>query len=390
MKHTMELPELPQEKPSQKPSFFKRLFRKKTERILKKTEKVEKKLEEKKEKKIEKKVTEAIKKKKEKKRIERKSLQQYLDKAGIDASAEKIKKRTFYITLTLFGIFTAWRLWQAALVGEAALETLIFTLSVWTVLFAAVMLIIYAGVYFFLDYLIYKRTREVEEVLPDFLQLASANIAAGMPIDRALWYSIRPSFGVLAKEMEEVAKATMAGENLDVSLVKFGQKYDSKILQRSISILIEGLNSGGELADLLNKIALNIGEIKIMKKEMAANVMTYAIFIIVAAVGIAPVLFALATQLLTIIVKITATLDLSSSQSFFSIGAVDEKIIQNFKYYSYGMLLVSSIFGASLVSIIRKGRVMEGIKEIPVYAILSIMIYILASKFFGGVFGGII
>jgi pilus assembly protein TadC len=61
-------------------------------------------------------------------------------------------------------------------------------------------------VFFYFDYKIYQRTKEIEEVLPEFLQLTSANISAGMTIDRALWFAVRPKFGVLAKEIEEVAK----------------------------------------------------------------------------------------------------------------------------------------------------------------------------------------
>ncbi len=39
------------------------------------------------------------------------------------------------------------------------------------------------------------------------------------------------------------------------------------------------MESGGEIGELLNKIAINIQETRIRKKEMAASVMTYAIFI---------------------------------------------------------------------------------------------------------------
>jgi pilus assembly protein TadC len=251
------------------------------------------------------------------------------------------------------------------------------------------MLIIWAAVYFFLDYRVYQRTKELEEVLPDFLQLASSNIAAGMPIDRALWYAIRPNFGVLAKEMEDVAKATMAGEDLEASLLRLTERYESVMLKRSVSILIEGLHAGGEMADLLNKIALNIDEMKIMKKEMAANVTTYAIFITFASVIIAPFLFALSTELLTIIIKITSTLHLESS-SMLTLGTPDPHAVANFKIFAVFMLLISTMFSASLVSIIKRGNVIDGIKTIPVYAVIAIAIYYFSLWVLGGMFSGLI
>ena len=60
--------------------------------------------------------------------------------------------------------------------------------------------------FFYMDYKIYMRKVGIERVFPDFLQLTSANIRAGMAIDQALWHAIRPNFGVLAKEMEDVEK----------------------------------------------------------------------------------------------------------------------------------------------------------------------------------------
>lgn len=322
-------------------------------------------------------------------RMTRQSLSEYLTKAGYSVSAEKVKRVAFRIVLASFLIVSLGIVAVGAINGAKTIDIIVFMLGLWTVTFIAALLLVMAGIYFFLDYRIYQRTREIEDVFPDFLQLASSNIAAGMPIDRALWYAIRPNFGVLAKEMEDVAKATMTGEDLEVSLLRFTDKYNSQTLRRSVNILIEGMRAGGQMADLLNKIALNIEEMKIMRKEMAANVTTYAIFITFAAVVIAPFLFALGTELLSIIIKISGSLDLSSSSSF-SFSAPPESAIENFKIFSVAMLVVTTVFSAAIVSVIQHGRVMEGIKTMPVYAIISIIIYYIGLTALHGVFGSII
>ncbi|MDD9952783.1 MAG: type II secretion system F family protein [Candidatus Woesearchaeota archaeon] len=329
-------------------------------------------------------------KKKKRKKLQRKSLQEYLFKAGYDIQAEQVRKGAFYAVLVIFSLATLYVLLKASAWGAGALDTLVFILGLWTVVFLGVLLVVWGSVFFFLDYRIHNRTKQLEDVLPDFLQLASANIAAGMPVDRALWYSIRPNFGVLAKEMEEVAKATMAGEDLEQSLIAFTDKYESNTLKRSVSILIEGMHSGGQMADLLNKIALNIDELKIMKKEMAANVTTYAIFIMFAAVAVSPFLFALATQLLVIISDITSTLDLSATGSLFSFSSPDPALIGNFRTFSILSLLFSTSFAGAIVSVIRKGTVLESVKAMPVYAIIAITIYFFSSSMLSGVFSGIV
>ena len=58
------------------------------------------------------------------------------------------------------------------------------------------------------------RSTQVDKVLPDYLQLAAANVRAGMQLDRAMWYAAKPEFGILSKEMELASKRVFGGETL--------------------------------------------------------------------------------------------------------------------------------------------------------------------------------
>ncbi|VVB73628.1 Uncharacterised protein [uncultured archaeon] len=42
------------------------------------------------------------------------------------------------------------------------------------------------------------RRAQVDRILPDYLQLAAANVRAGMQLDRAMWYAGKPEFGILS------------------------------------------------------------------------------------------------------------------------------------------------------------------------------------------------
>lgn len=323
---------------------------------------------------------------------EKRVLAQLVQKAGHTWNPDALRRVVFRTTLTLIGLFTVITLVIAAVFQKSAGGLLVFYLGVWTAVFAFVYLFVWMVIYLYLDMRIYNRTRELEEVLPDFLQLASANISAGMPIDRALWFAVRPNFGVLAKEIEEVAKATLAGEELNKSLLAFTERYDSLILRRSINILLEGIAAGGEIAGLLNKISQDIQETKILRKEMSANVATYAIFITFASIVMAPILFALATQLLVIIVKITSSLDLSASSSTFLTLNVktSPKMVSDFRLFSIMMLSVSALMSASIVSVIRKGNVKEGARNLPIFLVVSLSLYFLISYAFSILLGSLI
>ena len=312
----------------------------------------------------------------------------YLEKSGSPWIEETVRKVIERISLFFPILLSAYWILQLIL-GKLTFAGLLLFLAVsWIAGFGILWLVSWGLLYVYLDFRVYQRKKEIEDILPDFLQLVSSNVSAGMPIDRALWFAIRPKFGVLAKEMETVAKSTMTGEDLKRALLDFSEKYDSLLLKRSMNLIIEGMDAGGEMADLLNKISLNFEEIKVMKKDMASSVTTYVIFISFATVVAAPLLFALAAELLTIIQTLTSTLDMSSTSSLFTISpnAIN---ISDFTIFAYTMLFISSTISAMLVSTISKGNIKDGLKYIPIFIISTLAIYWVGAWFLHMFFGGI-
>lgn len=343
-------------------------------------EKIKKDMKERKKKALEKKL---------KKQTKHYLLEDYLSKAGINLHSQILSKGLFKITLAINIIITGYFiLFFAAQRGYPAAYVFIILFLIWVVAFFLFLGLIWLAFYLFLDLRIFKRKLSIEEVLPDFLHLTATNIRSGMTIDKALWFAIRPRFGVLAKEIETVSKEVMSGIELTDSLDRFANKYESDILKRSINLLIEGIESGGEIGELLTRIASNIQESRLMRKEMAANVTTYVIFITFAAVVAAPVLLALSGQLIEIIGGIVSKIDMpTSGNMMFAITdiAVSSK---DFTFFCYTSLAITSFFSSIIVATIKKGTIKEGVKYVPLFIMMSVVFFILANKILSSVLSG--
>lgn len=329
------------------------------------------------------------------KKIERRSIQkilsEFLVKAGSDLSPKVLHKRVISASLILCGLLSLVIIVSGLVLSSRVLQIFSMLFLIWTLFLVGIYLISLLAVFFYFDYKIYERTREIEEVLPEFLQLTSANISAGMTIDRALWFAVRPKFGVLAKEIEEVAKSTIAGDDLEVALLDFTKKYRSDTLREAINLLIEGMRAGGEIGYLLNQISANMQDIKLMKKEISSSVTTYVIFITVAAVIGAPLLLALSGQLLVIVSSLTAGLEMSGGESagMFSMDLSGESIsLGDFRTFSFVMLFFSSFFSSLIIGVIRKGSPKEGFKYVLGYVAISYALYLIADFGFGALMGG--
>ncbi|MBN1156770.1 type II secretion system F family protein [Candidatus Woesearchaeota archaeon] len=316
---------------------------------------------------------------------------QYLTRAGIQIEPSALNKRVFYVCIGLSLAISAALMYYFSIQTEYKTSFFfVLIVFVWTLFFAFLLFLIWFMFYAHLDMRNYQRTKKIELFLPDYLELASANVRAGMTMDRALWYAVRPKFGPLSEEIEVIAKETISGKELTQALYEFGRRYNSPTLKRALSLIIEGIRSGGEMGGLLNKVSLNIKETQLMKKEMAANVSNYAIFITFSSIVAAPLLLSLSGQLLQIITKIITKIDMPENNSMgFQLSTVGITTA-DFRIFAIANLLVTSFFSAIIVAIIRKGDVKDGLKYIPIFIAVSIALFLLLSGLFGGLIGKII
>ena len=342
-----------------------------------------------------KKVVQIKKKRKvERKRYNKKRFAQNLVKAGIESSAEDAARFILFSSI--------------ALTVLVAIGSFYYFMqdSLFTWVFGSFMLIMFASLGFglaygfvwlayhqYLDMAIYRRRKEVEDVLADFLLLTSSNVRAGMTIDTALWNAVRPRFGVLAKEIEIVAKRTLSGEDLNTALYDFADSYNSPLLKRSVSLLVEGLTAGGEIASLLNDIALNIQETQIMRKEMASNVTTYAIFINFATVVAAPILFALAGELLKVVRQLSSRIALDPGEvqgGGFAFSGGSSLTYPDFLIFAILTLSMTTVFSTIIVATIKKGNAREAVGSIPLSLVISLALFFIASYVLGGFLGDLV
>ena len=311
-----------------------------------------------------------------------------IEKAGLEIKLPDLQKKILIVSSVMV-ILEAILLIIFNAVNGAGIFQIIFD----SILLLALGIVLHYNVimlsfFTYIDIKIYQRKKAVEEVLPEYLQLVAANISAGIPIDQSLWLAVRPQFGVLSKEIEIVAKKSLTGTNLNEALMEFSKKYDSVLLKRTIHLIIEGIDAGGPLANLLERITTDIIETKIMKKEMAANVMTYVIFITFASIVAAPFMFGLANQLVNIITNLMGSLDLSNMQSSSFAISKDAILIGDFQIFSVVLLSVTAIFSGMIISVIKNGNIRDGLQNIPVLIGISLAIYLVAIKLLGLMFAG--
>jgi flagellar protein FlaJ len=306
-------------------------------------------------------------------------VKQYLDYANFTISVEKYAGFSVMYGAVLF----------------LSIFSLLFILDITTMLFSAIIGLVVLAVFevFMHGILILtsdSRANFTEEILPDALRLISSNIRSGLTPDKALMLSARSEFGPLEEEIRKAAKKTLSGESIEDAIKIISEKINSRSLERTINLISEGMAKGGSLQQLLDGLADDIREARLMKKEISAQVMVYAIFIFFAVCIGAPLLLAISGHLVQTMGGLSKAIDVKQtiSAGFFTLRLQAFEIKASFLLlYSLVSLSVTSIFGGMLIGLLQEGSEKSGLKFMPILLIISISIFLitrlLVTKLFG-------
>ncbi len=255
------------------------------------------------------------------------------------------------------------------------------------------------GLYFWLSRTADKEGKQVQKFLPDVLELISSNIKSGLTAERSLFASARPEFGVLSEELKSASKEIMSGKRMEDALMELPTKIKSSALERSIWLLVQGIKSGGEIADLLEQLSSDLREENAMQDEIGANISMYIILIFAAAVIGAPLLFGISSIIVGILVEQTGNITISPEQieeysSMSSIGRfiglptvnITESFIVDFSVIA---LIVTAIFASLTVGAMAAGSEKEGVKYIPILLIGSLGLFFVIRIFLSGALEGV-
>ncbi|GIU69503.1 MAG: hypothetical protein KatS3mg002_0739 [Candidatus Woesearchaeota archaeon] len=319
----------------------------------------------------------------------RPDLKRFFMKAGYDDVPYELFGYLFYMTLVIT-FFVHMIFIYPRVQSYSSLTIVLVTFLSWVIIPLTILSLIIVYLYFDLTIKIFKRTKEIETILPEYLQVVSSNLKGGLSFERSLWNAINPEFSIVAKEIAIVSKKVMTGNDLTEALLEFTEKYDSPLLKRSFGLIIGEVESGGQIAFIVDKVIENIRKTRILKEEMAASTLTYMIFIGAIVILIAPGLFALSFHLLNIMSGFSAQVSLNAAQSLpVNLGGGSLNL-NDYRTFSILSLLIIAFFSSILISVIQTGDVRGGLKYIPAFMISSLFFYFLFTIALGGIFGGIV
>lgn len=237
-----------------------------------------------------------------------------------------------------------------------------------------------------------RRRKEMEKVLPDALLLISTNIKTGTSINRAFLASAREEFGPLEEELRKTAIEISGGKSVQEALENLRDRVKSEIFTDTLNILSDAIQSGGNTAELLESSAEDIRSSLELREEIKSSIRMYTIFILMAAVFGAPMLFSITVYMAETTTQMWNQTDLSGGASNFASGGSTGLSFQQpdvntdfLIQFSIMALTITNFFGSLIISQIKNGNLKEGAKYIPFTVSVSVGLFLTVKNLLAGI-----
>jgi len=314
-------------------------------------------------------------------------LEHYFSKTGKTTIPFALITKAFFVTM--FVSLIVFFVGVYPRMPRTPIKLLLITIPVFVIVEVLLMLLAFGLFYYYFNMRIYKRTMEIERVLPDYLDNLKLNLGEGISFEKALVQSVEPQFGVLANEVEIVSKKSMTGTPAGQALREFSDKYESNVLKEAIDILIIAMKEGADIVETIDKIVESIRTGRYLIQTVRASVSGFIIFITLVSIIIAPILYALSLNLLFIFKSFAEKLAASAS-SIFSIQTENLVKEETFVFFSRVSIGVVAVFSSLIIADLKEGSVKAAAKQIIIFLGFGLLIYELARIALGMVFGAIV
>jgi len=114
------------------------------------------------------------------------------------------------------------------------------------------------------------REKEKEEMFLEFTRSLVSSVRAGNPISRSIIHLRNKNFGSLTPHTQKLANQIAMGITVRQAFQIFASDIRNNVIDRSVALIIEAEQSGGQIDKILESTAKSVSETEDLKKERRA------------------------------------------------------------------------------------------------------------------------
>ncbi|MBN2013540.1 MAG: type II secretion system F family protein [Candidatus Altiarchaeota archaeon] len=233
------------------------------------------------------------------------------------------------------------------------------------------------GSYLLPYFIAMNRSDVVEKILPSALQLMASNIRAGMTPFQSMKFAARDEFGILKEELDRATTKALGTASFPDALSEMTKRINLPSLKRSIRLLTGCIESGGQLANVLEESSRDIMEIEALKKELSTSTRTYNLLIMFVVIFCAPILLTISIYFVERLTTLKSSFDVSDVEGVgMGILVVTMGLTPQFLVNMATLVItITAFLSGILIGVIKKGDRSYGFKYSVVLVPITLIVF---------------
>lgn len=212
-------------------------------------------------------------------------------------------------------------------------------------------------------YLAQRRAIELERALPDTLRQMASTLRAGVGIDAAMDDIAKSGYGVLSQEFDRVVKEIRRGRTLEGALLALARRSNSPLYKRAFNLIVEGIERGAALANVLDSVSTDIREVHAIQRERRATTTQQVLFLFVVALFAVP-----------FIIGLTVAVGGIQMGGGLAVGA---GLPEEMGTIAMAYIVIQAFICLLAVGVVRYGRMLKGLTfAVPFIVVATIAFYV--------------
>jgi archaeal flagellar protein FlaJ len=230
-----------------------------------------------------------------------------------------------------------------------------------------------------------SRQKQIEEKFLEFVRSITGNVKAGIPIPKSIMESSESNYGALSPYVRKLAHQIEWGIPFKEALQRFAKNTRNKVIRRSVSVITEAEQSGGNIQDVLEGVTSSVVQIKKIRDERRANsfaqlIQGYLVFFIFIGIMVVLQLYLL-PQLGDVGGDVFAGLTFGGDINSVNVDEEAARSI-NFETLFISLILIQGFFTGLMVGKFSEGSIKYGVRHSFILMLVGYMIFTVAVGLF--------
>ena len=220
-------------------------------------------------------------------------------------------------------------------------------------------------------YLEQRRIKKADDEFPILLRDLAQAKRAGLTLIDALSLTAEGNYGVLTEGLKTLTYHLTWGVPFEDALRLFAQRYPTRIIKRSVEIIIEGYQVGGDIGEILKVAANDVLELRTLEKKRGSDMGQYVIICYCTFFVFIGVLLVLYHTFIPMMVNASEKVAGTGMSGAFSIR-VD---VDTMKMLFFHCAIVQGVCSGLVAGKLGEGKIIAGLKHVTILTLVTFLFF---------------